>query len=203
MKQRDVWNKLYAGNLTWKKETIDLPQVMKGKKVLELGMGNGKTLISILKQKPSQVYGIDFSGKAVEKSKGVFGDKVNLIVGDTKDLPFEDESFDVVVAYYILNNSIKKDRLKILDEAYRVLKKGGTCVFEDFSLGDFRNKGKNYGKDENTIIKKNRLICHFFNEKEAKELFGRFSKLKIKTSKFYPIRNKNLKREIINCVAMK
>ena len=202
MGQEKIWNKLYE-HLTWKKETITLPNILKGKKVLELGVANGKTLVSILRQKPSEVYGIDFSGKAVEKSKGVFGDKVNLIVGDAKDLPFEDNSFDVVIAYYIINNSIKKDRFKIIKEIYRVLKKKGICVFEDFSIGDFRNKGKYHGKDGNTIIKKNKLICHFFYEKEVRELFGRFSKLKIKTSKFYPIKNKNLKREIINCVARK
>jgi len=204
MGQEDIWNELYTGNLTWKKETISLPRILKGKKVLELGVGNGKTLISILKQKPSQAYGVDFSIKAINKSKEIFKDKVRLIKADAKDLPFSDSSFDVVVAYYILNNSIKKDRLKIISEIHRVLKKKGISVFEDFSLGDFRNKGKKHGTDKNTIVKKNKLICHFFDEKEVRGLFGRFSKLKIKTSKFYPIKNKmNLKREIINCVARK
>ena len=203
MNQEKIWDDLYE-HLTWKKETVDLPSIMKGKKVLELGVGNGKTLISILKQKPSEVYGIDSSIKAIEKSKIIFGDKVNLIVGDAKDLPFSNNSFDVVIAYYILDNSIRKDRLRIISEIHRVLKKKGVCVFEDFSINDFRNKGKKHRTDKNTKVKKNKLICHFFNEKEVRELFDKFSMLKIKTSKFYPIKNKiNLKREIINCVAKK
>src|SRR3989344_412930 len=200
MNQQDVWDELYERNLTWKKETITLPNILKDKNVLELGMGNGKTLISILKQNPSQVSAIDSSIKAIEKSRKIFGNKVRLLKVDAKDLPFPDNSFDIVVAYYILNNSVKKDRVKIIKEIYRVLKKKGICIFEDFSINDFRNKGKKHKTDKNTIVKKNKLICHFFDEKKVRNLFGKFSEIKIKTSKFYPIRNKNLKREIINCV---
>jgi len=203
MGQREIWNELYAGNLTWKKETIDLPNILRGKRVLELGVGNGKTLISILKQKPSNVQAIDFSIKAIEKARKIFGDNVTLLKADAKNIPFPDNLFDVVVVYYVLNNSIKKDRARIMKEIYRVLKKSGTCVFEDFSINDFRNNGKSHRTDKNTIIKKNKLICHFFEEKEVKELFKDFSKVKIKTLGFHPIKHKNLKREIISCMGKK
>jgi len=203
MGQREIWNELYAGNLTWKKETIDLPNIMKGKRVLELGVGNGKTLISILKHRPSEVCAIDFSIKAIEKARKIFGDKVTFIKADARNIPFPDNSFDVVVVYYVLNNSIKKNRVKIVKEIHRVLKKGGTCVFEDFSINDFRNKGGEHRTDKNTIVKKNKLIYHLFEEREIKELFSKFSKVKIKTYLFYPIKHSNLKREIINCVGKK
>ena len=144
MGQREIWNELYAGNLTWKKETIDLPNILRGKRVLELGVGNGKTLISILKQKPSNVQAIDFSIKAIEKARKIFGDNVTLLKADAKNIPFPDNLFDVVVVYYVLNNSIKKDRARIMKEIYRVLRKSGKCIFEDFSVNDFRNKGKEY-----------------------------------------------------------
>jgi 2-polyprenyl-3-methyl-5-hydroxy-6-metoxy-1,4-benzoquinol methylase len=39
------------------------------KEVLELGCGNGKTLSSILAQKPKKVVALDFSEKAIELAK--------------------------------------------------------------------------------------------------------------------------------------
>ena len=205
MGQEEIWNELYAGNLTWKKETINLSNILRGKRVLELGVGNGKTLISILKQKPSNVQAIDFSIKAIDKARKIFKNRecVTILKADAKKMPFLDNSFDVVVVYYVLNNSINKERARIMKEIYRVLKKGGTCVFEDFSVNDFRNKGKKYGIDNNTVIKKNKLICHFFEGKEVRELFSKFSKVKIKVYQFNPIKHSNLKREIINCFGKK
>src|SRR3989344_3540479 len=203
MGQREIWNELYAGNLTWKKETINLSNILRGKRVLELGVGNGKTLISILKQRPSNVQAIDFSIKAIEKARKIFKDRksVTLLKADAKKMPFPDNSFDVVVVYYVLNNSIEKERVRMMKEIYRVLKKNGKCVFEDFSVNDFRNKGKENRTDKNTVVKKNKLICHFFEGKEVRELFSKFSEVKIKTFLFCPIKHKNnLKREIINCV---
>lgn len=198
MKQQEIWDELYNQNLTWKKETISLPKIIKNKRVLELGVGNGKTLVSILRQKPSSVVAVDFSHVAIEKSKHL-KDKVELLNADARNLPFADKEFDLVVAYYILNNSLKKDRIKMVNEIYRVLKKKGVCLFEDFSAGDFRNKGKKHLSDKNTRLKKNKLICHFFEMEELKTLFRRFSKINAKKTKFNPVkRDRSIKREIIN-----
>ena len=48
--QEYIWNELYKNRLSWKKETKGLPNIIKGKDVLELGAGNGKTLRAIIKQ---------------------------------------------------------------------------------------------------------------------------------------------------------
>ncbi len=198
MDQENIWDEIYS-HLKWNKETKSLPKLLKNKTVLELGLGNGKTLISILKQKPSKFFAIDFSSKAIKKSKDIFKDKLEILKADARKLPFPDESFDIVVAYYVLNNSVKKDRIKIVREILRVLKKDGFCLFEDFSINDFRNVGKG-----SNVVNGNKLRCHFFEIKELKELFGSFSKINLKKKISYPIRNKNnLKREIINIVARK
>ena len=187
MSQEKIWDELYGSNLKWNKETVTLPKELKGKVVLELGVGNGKTLISILKQKPKKVYAIDFSAKAIEKSQEIFGDAATFVKADAKKLPFENDSFDVVAVYYVLNNSMKKDRERIIKEILRVLKMGGLCLFEDFSINDFRNKGIKH-VDKNTIIKKNKIECHFFDKKEVRNLFEDFSSIKIKTFRFNPVR---------------
>jgi ubiquinone/menaquinone biosynthesis C-methylase UbiE len=202
MEQERIWDELYGARLTWKRESITLPKVLKNKKILELGVGTGKTLVSILGQKPKKVYAVDFSSKAIERSRERFEGKVTLVQANVNDLPFEDESFDVVVCYYVLNNSLKKDRTGIVKEIRRVLKKGGACLFEDFSVNDLRNEGKKHRSDKNTIVKKNGLMCHFFDEKELRILFGDF-KIKIEKKSFYPIKNVKAMREIITVVGKK
>jgi ubiquinone/menaquinone biosynthesis C-methylase UbiE len=202
MEQKRVWDGLYATRLTWKKESITLPNILKNKRVLELGVGTGKTLVSILRQKPKKVYAVDFSEKAIEKSLERFKRNASFVKADVKHLPFESGSFDIVVCYYVLNNNLKKDRTLVVKEIHRVLKKGGICLFEDFSINDLRNEGQKHKTDKNTVVKKNGLIAHFFEEEELKELFADF-KIKFDKKSFYPIKNLRAIREIINVAAKK
>ena len=75
------WNALYKtqGQL-WNRETLTLPsKVLRGKRVLELGCGNGKTLVSIVGQKPALITAVDFSQEALSAAKNRFGSKRNQI----------------------------------------------------------------------------------------------------------------------------
>ena len=69
--------------------------VKEGSKVLDLGCGDG-TLGKLLIDKGCDVYGLDISSEAVRraKAKGIKAQKYNI---DTP-LPFEEDSFDIVVA---------------------------------------------------------------------------------------------------------
>ena len=107
MDQERIWDNLYKNRLIWKMETMSLPNVLKGKKVLELGCGSGKTLKAIIKQGPKSLIAIDYSEEAIEGCKKILKNKVNLIKSDARNLPFQDNSFDSVICFYILNNSIK------------------------------------------------------------------------------------------------
>jgi ubiquinone/menaquinone biosynthesis C-methylase UbiE len=203
MKQSDIWNLEYS-KFEWRKETRTLPKMLNGKKVLELGVGNGKTLISILRQKPEEVYAIDFSEKAIEICKDKFQlDDVKFSVMDVTELDFDDESFDAVVCYYVLNNLNENERNLAVREMFRVLKNEGIVLFEDFSVGDFRfKKGSNTIAD-NTIMKVNGISCHFFTDKEIKELFNDFSKVKLEVRETKPLRGKDYTRKLINAVIRK
>ena len=76
--QKEIWNNEYRANKDkWKKETLIIPELLRGKNVLELGVGNGKTLISILKQKPGKVTAIDFSEEAINHCKSKFKFKIS------------------------------------------------------------------------------------------------------------------------------
>jgi len=204
MKQNKIWDEEYS-KFEWRKETRTLPsRVLTGKKVLELGVGNGKTLISILRQHPEEVYAIDFSEKAIEIAKDKFQlDDVNFEKMDVTSLNFEDESFDAVVCYYVMNNLTEGERKKAISEMFRVLKDEGLVLFEDFSVGDFRFKKGSNTIAENTIAKVNGLTCHFFTDKEIKELFSDFSRVKINVRETKPLRGKDYTRKLICAVIRK
>ncbi len=203
MNQSLIWDKIY-GISEWRKETRTLNKMLKDKKVLELGVGNGKTLIAIHRQHPKEIYAIDFSQKAIEICKEKFAhDDINFEKMDLKELKFEDESFDAVVCYYVLNNLNGDERRKAIKEMYRILKPDGIVLFEDFSVGDFRFKKGSNMIAENTLIKVDGLMCHFFEDKEVKELFRDFSKVKIYVRETKPFRGKDYTRKLINAVIRK
>ncbi|HEX8397290.1 MAG TPA: class I SAM-dependent methyltransferase [Pyrinomonadaceae bacterium] len=105
-----------------------LPAI-RNKKILDLGMGGGRTTKYLL-QISSDYTGIDYVPEfARETSKKYPGTKI--LCGDARDLKeFEDESFDFVLfSYNGLDCISGEDRLKALGEIYRVLKKGGYFMF--------------------------------------------------------------------------
>jgi len=203
MKQNKLWDEEYS-KLEWRKETRTLPKLLQGKKVLEIGVGNGKTLITILRQKPKEVHAVDFSDKAIEIVKDKFLlDDVNFEKMDVCSLGFEDELFDAVVCYYVLDNLNEGERRDAVREIYRVLKYDGIVLFEDFSVGDFRFKKGSNLIASNTIVKANGISCHFFENKEVKELFEDFSRVKLNVRETKPFRGKDYTRKIINAVIRK
>lgn len=186
-------------NNKWKKETSSLPLVLTDKRVLELGCGNGKTISAIVRQKPSSLTAVDFSGKAIALSKERFKDEsISFFNADVTELPFKDEEFDVVVCYYLLNALLEKDRKLAVSEIARVLNKKGLVLLEDFSVGDFRQEKADLRPEKNTIQKNSGITCHFFAVEELKILFNQFSSIKIKKVLSTPIKsNLQLKRLII------
>jgi len=198
--QSKIWNKLYLSNLKWHHET-QIPNVLKGKKVLEIGVGTGKTMQSLIKQNPKELIAIDNSKEAVKVSTERIKDhRIKIINADVTDMPFKDNRFDIIVCYYVLNNMLKKDRIKAVKEITRVLGDKGTILFEDFAVGDFRQEAEKLKDiEKNTIKKKNGLICHFFDKKEIKELF-KGHKITVKTKEFKPFRALNKRRKIISAI---
>ena len=204
--QKKVWDNEYSQNKNkWHKETTSLPTIKRSAKVLELGVGNGKTLKAILKHKPKEVTAIDFCKEAINlaKSNTLFKN-IKFIKTDVRELPFKDNYFEIVVCYYTLNNLIEKDRIKAVSEIHRVLKPKGKIFFQDFAVGDFRQKEKNKAVEDNTIQNKSGIICHFSTKRELNILFKEFSNIKITTKITKPITHKpKLKRKILSGIISK
>lgn len=175
MEARKAWNLEYKRKReVWRERFTELfPEgAFAGKKVLELGVGNGKTLQKILLQKPRSIKAVDFSLIAIRLCKEKFAKEksIEFLEADLKELPFKDSEFDVVVCFHTLAHLLRSERPKAIEEIKRVLKKRGKLLFEDFAVKDFRfGKGKEI--EENTFQRGNGITYHYFTAKEVERLF--------------------------------
>ena len=94
-------------------------------KVLDLGCGTGFLLKSLIK-KYKNVYGVDVSPDMLKKIKIKDKRLKKLAVGDAENIKFPDNFFDVIVYRGVLHH-LENPELA-LNEAHRVLKKGGIIV---------------------------------------------------------------------------
>lgn len=100
-----------------------------GGRILEAGLGTGISLP--LYRSDCRLTGIDLSPSMLDKARKRvqrFGliNVEDIAVMDVEDLRYPDESFDVVIAQYVV--TAVPDPEKALDEFYRVLKPGGEIV---------------------------------------------------------------------------
>lgn len=96
-----------------------------GLRVLEIGCGPG-SFAKYLAEQGAVVTAADFSPAAVELTSELVGPDVRTLVADVQALPFEDESFDLVVSLETLEHVPDPDRG--LAELVRVTKRGGRLV---------------------------------------------------------------------------
>ena len=96
-----------------------------GLRVLEIGVGMGADYEQWLKA-GAIATGVDLSSVSVERTRRrceLAGFAPDLHVADAENLPFAENSFDVVYSYGVMHHS--PDTAKCLTEALRVLKPGG------------------------------------------------------------------------------
>jgi len=102
--------------------------------VLEVGcgMGEGLNFLSRIVE-PRSMTGLDLTAAAIERAKAKLerGTKLRYVQGDAEKLPFEDDSFDVVINVESSHNY--PDLGKFIDEVARVLKPGGYFSYLDIS----------------------------------------------------------------------
>lgn len=102
-----------------------------GQRVLDVGCGKGFLLYELTKVVPGLiVQGIDISEYAIKNSKSEI--KEFLQVGYAQDLPFKDNSFDLVYSITTLHNLYIFDLKKAVQEIERVSKNNSYIVVESY-----------------------------------------------------------------------
>jgi len=98
-------------------------------KLLEVGASNGLRLGHVQRELGMDVAGIEPSSAAVAEARMA---GLDVQVGTAENMPFEDDTFDIVVFGFCLYLCDPSDLFRIAAEADRVLKQTGWVVIQDF-----------------------------------------------------------------------
>jgi SAM-dependent methyltransferase len=118
---------------------------VKGSTILLLGNGVLVKELYLLTQDPAALVFSDLSIEAVRTVRDYFGidddDNAMFFAAiDAQQLPFDDESVDIVYGYYFVHHLPDTDRF--LAEVARVLRPGGKAVFLDNAMSPLWQKAK-------------------------------------------------------------
>jgi 2-polyprenyl-3-methyl-5-hydroxy-6-metoxy-1,4-benzoquinol methylase len=98
-----------------------------GRALLDVGCNWGRWTIAAA-QAGWRPTGIDLAKKSVGAARrvaGQLGVEAEYVVGDARELPFADASFDAVFSYSVLQHLAKEDVPRVAAELRRVLRPGG------------------------------------------------------------------------------
>ena len=168
----------FCARLIQKRLTHDRVEVKrKVERVLDLGCGNGRHAIYFARE-GFTASGIDISETAIDWAKNWAereGLDVDFRVGDISKLPFEDQTFDVIVSHGVLDHVPMVQAQKAMAEAARVLTSGGLFYF-DLKSADDSDFGRGQVAGQNTFVIEDGfekgLVQHFFTLDEVHELMG-------------------------------
>ncbi len=119
----------------WRKRLISMIRIHDNSNILDCGAGTGK-LSALLRRKfpGSRIVALDISKEMLSV---VSDTSIETIVGSAVDMPFEDNSFDLVTCAFLTRNV--PDRKKFFTEVKRVLRDGGEFVTLD--IHNPKNRG--------------------------------------------------------------
>ena len=150
----DFMNRLmtFGIDVKWRKKVVKMVAETNPEHILDIATGTGDFAIMLAGIKPKKITGLDISkgmleiGKKKIKEKGL-DNLIEMVLGDSENLPFEDNSFDAVTVGFGVRNF--EDLDKGLKEIHRVLRPGGIFVVLETSQPEkfpFKQGYKFYSK---------------------------------------------------------
>jgi ubiquinone/menaquinone biosynthesis C-methylase UbiE len=137
-----VWDRaarLYDFQLLLERAAIDqaleLAAIRGGERVLDLGTGTGAVLVELAARAdaPREAVGVDRSASMLAEAQDL-PYRWRLLRADATALPFPTDSFDVIVAAYLLHLLEPPGRRAVIAEAARVLRPRGRLITVTVSM---------------------------------------------------------------------
>jgi demethylmenaquinone methyltransferase/2-methoxy-6-polyprenyl-1,4-benzoquinol methylase len=124
-------------DVKWRKKVVAIVGGNSPKQILDIATGTGDLAIMLSQLHPDKIIGLDISegmlsvGKEKIAKANLF-EMIEMIVGDSENMPFEDAAFDAITVSFGVRNFANLD--KGLQEINRVLKPGGILVILETSV---------------------------------------------------------------------
>lgn len=134
----DLLNHLlsFGIDIYWRKQAIKQLRATQPKFILDIATGTGDFALEALALNPDKIIGVDISEGMLEVGKQKMqklglSDKIEMRLGDSEKLLFDENTFDAVIVAFGVRNFENLE--KGLSDMNRVLKKGGVAVVLEFS----------------------------------------------------------------------
>jgi len=123
-------------DVKWRKKVLQLVKASNPKTILDIATGTGDLAILMAETKAEKIIGLDISVGMLEVGKQKIAakklsQKIEMMVGDSEKMPFEDNTFDAITVAFGIRNFENLE--KGLAEILRVLKPNGTFVILETS----------------------------------------------------------------------
>jgi len=124
-------------DVKWRKKVVDLVAQKNPENILDIATGTGDLAILMTRTSAKKIVGLDLSVGMLEVGKQKIldknlADKIDMVVGDSENIPFPDNYFDAITVSFGIRNF---ETLEIgLAEIYRVLKPNGIFVILETSV---------------------------------------------------------------------
>ncbi len=138
-KEYDGLNRVisFGIDIKWRKKAVQLVADTNPNIILDIATGTGDLAINLAETNAEKIIGLDISegmlnvGKEKILNKSL-QDRIEMVVGDSENLPFEDNTFDAITLGFGIRNFETLE--KGLAEILRVLKPGGIFVILETSV---------------------------------------------------------------------
>ncbi|MEM0933267.1 MAG: bifunctional demethylmenaquinone methyltransferase/2-methoxy-6-polyprenyl-1,4-benzoquinol methylase UbiE [Bacteroidota bacterium] len=124
-------------DIKWRKKVVKLVGEKSPKTVLDIATGTGDLAIALTKTGAEKVVGLDISAGMLDVGKLKIAKKklnhtIDMVLGDSENLSFEDNSFDAITVAFGVRNFENLERG--LSEILRVLRPGGRLAILETSV---------------------------------------------------------------------
>lgn len=156
-------------------------QITEGMKILELGCGNGRLWIENKAKLPAdcEIVLSDISEgmiRDVRREQSLQDDRFSFAAFDCHAIPYEDASFDLVIANHVLFYC--KDVDRVCSEVGRVLKPGGRFVCGTYGVAHMQEVSRLVTQfDDRITLSGENLYEHFGKENGAQALAPYFAEV--------------------------
>ena len=124
-------------DVKWRNKVVSLVNNSSPETILDVATGTGDLAINLVKTNAKKIIGLDISDGMLEVgrkkiSKKELSSTIEMVLGDSENLLFEDNSFDAITVAFGVRNF---ENLEIgLSEIFRVLKPNGIFVILETSV---------------------------------------------------------------------
>ncbi|MFK7833036.1 MAG: bifunctional demethylmenaquinone methyltransferase/2-methoxy-6-polyprenyl-1,4-benzoquinol methylase UbiE [Winogradskyella sp.] len=138
-KEYDGLNRVisFGIDIKWRNKVVEMVAKTNPENILDIATGTGDLAISLTATSAKDIIGLDISDGMLEVGRKKISSKkldgiISMVIGDSEDLPFEDDTFDAITVAFGVRNFEHLE--KGLAEILRVLKPNGIFVILETSV---------------------------------------------------------------------